>query len=96
MKRILGRYSCSNCNTLYNKYTLPPKVEGVCDKCGSEIRFEQRSDDNEETLKNRLDAYEKNAGPVIKFYDEMGKLKRVNAENTLKFTESDIKEILEV
>ena len=96
MKRILGRYSCSNCNTLYNKYTLPPKVEGVCDKCGSEIRFEQRSDDNEETLKNRLDAYEKNAGPVIKFYDEMGKLKRVNAENTLKFTESDIKEILEI
>ncbi|MHA2280632.1 MAG: adenylate kinase [Promethearchaeota archaeon] len=96
MKRILGRYSCPNCNKLYNKYTLPPKVEGICDKCGSEIKFEQRSDDNEETLKNRLDAYEKNAKPIIQYYNEMGILKKVNAENTLKFTEKDIKEILEI
>ncbi|MHA2035297.1 MAG: adenylate kinase [Promethearchaeota archaeon] len=96
MKRILGRYSCPNCSKLYNKFTLPPKVEGICDKCGSEIKFEQRSDDNEETLKNRLDAYEKNAKPIIKYYKKMKILKKVNAENTLKFTEKDIKEILEI
>jgi adenylate kinase len=96
MKRILGRYSCPSCNKLYNKYTLPPKVEGVCDDCGSEIKFQQRSDDNEETLKNRLDAYEANAEPIIKYYDEMGKIKKVNAENTLKFTEEDIKKIVEI
>ena len=96
IKRILGRYSCPNCNKLYNKYTLPPKVTGICDKCGSEIKFEQRSDDNEETLKNRLDTYEENAEPIIKYYDEMGKIKKVNAENTLKYTEKDIKEILEI
>ncbi|MHA1985556.1 MAG: adenylate kinase [Promethearchaeota archaeon] len=96
MKRILGRYACPNCNKLYNKYTLPPKVEGICDACGSEIKFEQRSDDNEETLKNRLDAYEKNAKPIIKYYKKMGILKKVNAENTLKFTEKDIKEILDI
>ncbi|MEJ2294850.1 MAG: nucleoside monophosphate kinase [Candidatus Lokiarchaeota archaeon] len=53
-KRILGRYSCKECGALYNKYTLPPKKEGICNKCGAEIKFEQRSDDNEETLKNRL------------------------------------------
>lgn len=96
MKRILGRYSCSNCNKLYNKYTLPPKVEGICDACGSEIKFEQRSDDNEETLKNRLDAYERNAKPIIKYYKKMKILKKVNAENTLKFTEKDINKILEI
>ncbi|MHA2180613.1 MAG: adenylate kinase [Promethearchaeota archaeon] len=96
MKRILGRYACPSCNKLYNKYTLPPKVEGICDACGSEIKFEQRSDDNEETLKNRLDAYEKNAKPIIKYYKKMGILKKVNAENTLKFTEKDIKEILNI
>ena len=96
VKRILGRYSCKKCNALYNIYTLPPKVEGVCDKCGSEIKFEQRSDDNEETLKNRLDAYEKNAKPIIEYYNEMGKLKKVNAENTLKFTDADIKGIIEI
>ncbi len=96
IKRILGRYACPNCKKLYNKFTLPPKVEGVCDECGSKIWFQQRSDDNEETLKNRLDAYEKNAEPIIKYFEKMVKIKKVNAENTLKFTEKDIKEILDV
>ena len=95
-KRILGRYSCKSCGVIYNKYTLPPKKEGVCDKCGAEIKFEQRSDDNEETLNNRLDAYEKNAKPIIKYYKKKKLLKRVNAENTLALTEDQIKEILEI
>ncbi|MFX1310552.1 MAG: adenylate kinase [Promethearchaeota archaeon] len=95
-KRILGRYGCNNCGEIYNKYTLPPKVEGICDKCGAEIKFEQRSDDNEETLKNRLDAYEKNAKPLIKYYKKRGKLKKVDATDTLKFTEDDIKKIIEL
>jgi adenylate kinase len=95
-KRILGRYSCKSCGEIYNKYTLPPKSEGVCDKCGAEIKFEQRSDDNEETLKNRLDTYEKNAKPIIKYYNKKKLLKKVNAENTLELTENDIKKILEI
>ena len=95
-KRILGRYSCKSCGVIYNKYTLPPKKEGVCDKCGAEIKFKQRSDDNEETLKNRLDAYEKNTKPIIKHYKKKKLLKRINAENTLALTEDQIKEILEI
>jgi adenylate kinase len=95
-KRILGRYSCKKCGEIYNKYTLPPEEEGICDDCGAEIKFEQRSDDNEETLKNRLDAYEENAKPIIQYYKEKKLLKNVNAENTLELTENDIKEILEV
>ena len=95
-KRILGRYSCKSCGKIYNKYTLPPKKEGVCDKCGADIKFEQRSDDNEETLKNRLDAYEKNTKPIIKHYKKKKLLKRINAENTLALTEDQIKEILEI
>jgi adenylate kinase len=94
-KRILGRYSCKRCGAIYNKYTKPPKEEGICDKCGAKIKFEQRSDDNEETLKNRLDAYEKNAKPVIKYYKKRKLLKRVNAENTLALSEEEIKDILE-
>jgi len=95
-KRILGRYSCKNCGEIYNKYTLPPKTEGICDKCGAEIKFEQRSDDNEETLKNRLDTYEKNAKPIIKYYKKKKLMRKINAENTLELTEKDIKKILEV
>ncbi|MFX0144766.1 MAG: adenylate kinase [Candidatus Hodarchaeota archaeon] len=93
-KRILGRYGCNSCGEIYNKYTLPPKVEGICDKCGAEIKFEQRSDDNEETLKSRLDTYDKNAKPLIKYYKKRGKLKKVDATDTLSFTEDDIKKII--
>ncbi len=69
-KRILGRFSCPECSEIFNKYTLQPKVQKeenkwVCDKCGAEIEFKQRSDDTEETLKNRLDAYEKNATQAL-------------------------------
>ena len=95
-KRILGRYSCKSCGEIYNKYTLPPKKEGICDKCGAEIKFEQRSDDNEETLKNRLDTYEKNAKPIIKYYKKKKLLKKVNAENTLELTGDQIKSILQI
>jgi len=95
-KRILGRYSCKSCGEIHNKYTLPPKKEGICNNCGEEIKFEQRSDDNEETLKNRLDAYEKNAKPIIKYYKKKKLLKKVNAENTLELTGEQIKVILEI
>ena len=95
-KRILGRYSCKSCGEIYNKYTLLPKKEGICNNCGAEIKFEQRSDDNEETLKNRLDAYEKNAKPIIKYYKKKKLLKKVNAENTLELTGEQIKAILKL
>jgi adenylate kinase len=95
-KRILGRYSCKSCGEIHNKYTLPPKKEGICNNCGEEIKFEQRSDDNEETLKNRLDAYEKNAEPIIKYYKKKKLLKKVNAENTLELTGEQIKAILKL
>lgn len=100
-QRILGRFGCNECGEIYNKYTLPPKIEKgedqwICDKCGTEIKFEQRSDDTEETLKNRLDAYEKNAKPIIKYYKKKKLLKKVDAENTLELSAVDIKKIIEV
>lgn len=100
-KRILGRFGCNKCGEIYNKYTLPPKIvkgedQWTCDKCGAEIKFEQRSDDTEETLKNRLDAYEKNAKPIIKYYKKKKLLKKVDAENTLELSAADIKKIIEV
>ena len=100
-QRILGRFGCDECGEIYNKYTLQPKVEKgedkwLCDKCGAEIEFKQRSDDTEETLKTRLDAYEKNAKPLIEFYETKKILKRVNAENTLDLTADDLKKIVDL
>ena len=72
--RIVSRRVCSNqdCKTVYNTKLNPPKVEGICDKCGSELI--QRKDDNEETVKNRLVAYYKQSAPIVDFYKEKGLL----------------------
>lgn len=52
-RRITGRRTCKDCGEIYNIYSKPTKVEGVCDRCGGELT--QRKDDNEESLKVRLD-----------------------------------------
>ena len=67
-KRIVNRVVCSNksCGESYNTVFMPPKVEGKCDKCGSDLY--RRADDNEESVKNRLDVYHKQADEILKFY----------------------------
>lgn len=77
MKRLTGRLSCKQCSTVYNRYFSPPKTEGVCDVCGSTDLY-HRADDNEETIGNRLEVYEKNTAPLIDYYDKQHKLIRVN------------------
>ena len=94
IKRILGRYSCPECGEIYNKYFMLPKEEGICDKCGASIKFEQRSDDNEDTLRNRLNVYKENANPLLEYYRKKGKVKEVNYEN--KLTEQEVKKVLEL
>ena len=100
-KRILGRFGCDECGEIYNKYTLQPKDQigedkWICDKCGAEVEFKQRSDDTEETLEKRLNVYEENAKPIISYYQEKGLLKKVDAENTLELSAADIKKIIEL
>ena len=72
--RIVNRRVCSNqdCKTVYNTKLNPPKVDGICDKCGSQLI--QRKDDNEETVKNRLVAYYKQSAPIVDFYNNKGLL----------------------
>jgi adenylate kinase len=94
IKRILGRYSCNNCGQIYNKFFLPPRNQGICDKCGAPIKFEQRTDDNEETLRKRLEVYENNAKPIIEFYSNQEKVKQVDYTNQLPIAK--LKEILEL
>ncbi len=94
IKRILGRYSCKECGFTYNKFYLPPEKEGVCNNCGAGLKFEQRSDDNEETIKKRLKTYEDNANPIIDYYDKKGIVVKVNSMNTLDLTREEVLEIL--
>ncbi|MBN2156561.1 MAG: adenylate kinase [Candidatus Lokiarchaeota archaeon] len=94
LNRVLGRISCPECNAIYNKFSIPPKKEGICDICGAKLVH--RSDDTEETMNKRIDTYEENAGPVIRFYEEKGLVKHVDGTRTMHLTEKEIKSFLEI
>ena len=74
LERIVNRRICSNseCKTIYNTVLNPSKVDGICDKCGSQLY--QRDDDKVEKAKNRLEVYHKETAPVADYYKETGAL----------------------
>ncbi|MBO4990594.1 MAG: adenylate kinase [Firmicutes bacterium] len=76
IKRMSGRRACLTCGATYHIEHIPPKKEGICDTCGSELVL--RDDDKAETVKNRLDVYHKQTQPLIDFYSEKGVLKAVD------------------
>jgi len=94
LNRILGRISCPKCNAIYNIFSMPPKKEGICDKCSAEL--EHRTDDTEETLNARIDTYEIYATPVIEFYQKKGLVKFVDGTRTMHLSEKEIKSLLEI
>lgn len=70
IQRIINRATCSNkeCGAIYNLKYKPSKVEGICDYCGSKLST--RADDNEETVKQRLEVYYNNSKDLINYYKE--------------------------
>ena len=78
IERLTGRRVCKACGAGYHIKNMPPKVEGVCDKCGSEL--EQRKDDTKETAVNRISVYEESTAPLIDYYTGTGALRNFNAE----------------
>lgn len=76
IRRMSGRRACLTCGATYHIEHIPPKKEGVCDVCGSELVL--RDDDKAETVKNRLDVYHKQTQPLIDFYSAKGVLKTVD------------------
>ena len=77
VERITGRFSCAKCGTLYHDTANPPKVEGVCDECGS-TEFKRRPDDNEETVRNRMGVYRRETAPILPGYEARGIVRRVD------------------
>jgi adenylate kinase len=76
ISRMSGRRACLSCGATYHITHVPPKKEGICDRCGKELVL--RDDDKPETVKNRLDVYHKQTQPLIDFYTKKGVLKTVD------------------
>ena len=76
--RIAGRRTCPKCKAGYHVKALPPKVEGICDKCGAELVI--RKDDNPDTVKDRLVVYHRETEPLIAFYEKKGILRRIDGD----------------
>jgi adenylate kinase len=80
LDRLTTRRTCEECGAIYNVKSNPPKVEGVCDKCGGKVV--QRDDETEEAISNRLDVYNQKTAPLADFYRSEGLLLDVNATSS--------------
>ncbi|MEM1548146.1 MAG: adenylate kinase [Thermoproteota archaeon] len=70
VRRLSSRLVCRNCGAIYNKVTLPPRVNGVCDKCGGELY--QREDDKPEIIRERIRIYKEEVAPLLEYYRMKG------------------------
>ncbi|GBC95797.1 Adenylate kinase [bacterium HR16] len=77
LQRLGGRRICPRCGANYHVVTMPPKVEGRCDRCGAELVV--RPDDAPEAVRKRLEVYRKQTEPLVTFYSQRGLLERINA-----------------
>ncbi len=91
-RRMSGRRACVTCGATYHIEHVPPKTEGVCDKCGSELIL--RDDDKPETVLNRLKIYHEQTQPLIDFYNNEGILKEVDGTVDVKVVFENIVKIL--
>ena len=77
VERITGRFSCANCGALYHDTANPPTTPGVCDVCGS-TEFKRRPDDNEETVRMRMQEYRAKTAPILPAYVARGLVTRID------------------
>ena len=87
-QRMTGRRVCGQCGASYHIVANPPKAEGICNNCGSELMI--RKDDTPETVRNRLTVFHKETEPLKEFYQKLGKLKLVDGNQPIEKATADI------
>ncbi|MGQ9545987.1 MAG: adenylate kinase [Dehalococcoidia bacterium] len=92
VKRLSGRWLCRVCQTPYHIISSPPKTPGKCDKCGGELY--QRSDDREETVKERLTVFFAQTAPILDYYEKQSKLIKVNGSLGIEGVAREIMSLL--
>lgn len=89
IRRLSGRMTCKKCNAVYNTLSSSPKIKNICDKCGGVLY--QRADDNEESIKKRLEIYHKETEPILKHYSSV----KINGNQKIDKVNEDILKALE-
>jgi adenylate kinase len=91
--RMLDRISCSNCGKVYNLTYSPPRVPGICDRCGHALYV--RSDDKLATLQERLQIYNSETRPMIEYYQQRNLVETIDGEQTMDAVFNDLVEHIE-
>ncbi|WP_260482409.1 adenylate kinase [Sphingomicrobium flavum] len=94
VERICGRFTCANCGAPYHDTAKTPKVEGVCDDCGG-TEFKRRPDDNEETVRKRMEEYRAKTAPILPFYEEQGLVRQVDGMGSVEEVAAAIDAVLD-
>jgi adenylate kinase len=94
VERIAGRYACARCGAGYHDTFKPTQAPGVCDVCGS-TEFTRRKDDNAETVRARLEAYDRQTAPLLPYYQGRGLVRVVDGMQSIEDVTESIREALE-
>jgi adenylate kinase len=92
--RITGRFTCSRCSAPYHDTNKPPRVDSICDVCGS-TEFKRRPDDNEDTVRTRMAEYRAKTAPILPYYEERGLVRRVDGMASVDSVAAQIDAILD-
>ena len=95
IKRVTGRLSCGECGAIYNRFFSRPNRSGVCDKCGSK-QLSHRTDDNEKTVRARLQTYDQDTAPLSAYYKAQHKLRTIQASGEVEQIFSVICEVVDI
>lgn len=93
INRLSGRRVCAKCGANYHVRNIPPKKEGLCDKCGEKLT--QRKDDHPDTIKHRLEMYEKETRPLINYYQKQSILHEVPGDFEIPELQAELKTLFE-
>lgn len=93
VERVSGRFTCAVCGEGYHDAFKQPKVSGVCDRCGS-TAFKRRADDNEATVRQRLEVYHRETKPLIDYYRMSGRLRVIDGELPIEAVAHDIDKVM--
>lgn len=94
LERLSARATCGACQTAYALPARPPRVAGVCDRCGGQVRSTARPDDSPEVVRKRLEVYDERTRPVVDHYERAGLLRRVDGAGPVEDVRARVAEAI--